>query len=180
MTQEENKTTEAFIKLEVIRGLAPNDYANKKVNFPHDGSFLIIRTDGVMSVATVVLGNNEDKENCQTFQECWIGAPEMMDAGNVMDCREVNVKMDAMRDRYEADLKIKQTELESNFNTKQAELEAEYEKKRIALEHEYEMKRLELEKEMPKRFEQGEWVSGKTLTDIIKTLTGNNSINKQN
>ena len=169
MTQEENKTTEAFIKLEVIRGLAPNDYANKKVNFPHDGSFLIIRTDGVMSVATVVLGNNEDKENCQTFQECWIGAPEMMDAGNVMDCREVNVKMDAMRDRYEADLKQKKTELD-----------AEFEQKRMALEHEYEIKKLELEKEMPKRFEQGEWVSGKTLTDIIKTLTGNNSINTQN
>ena len=168
MTQEENKTTEAFIKLEVIRGLAPNDYANKKVNFPHDGSFLIIRTDGVMSVATVVLGNNEDKENCQTFQECWIGAPEMMDAGNVMDCREVNVKMDAMRDRYEADLKQKKTELD-----------AEFEQKRMALEHEYEIKKLELEKEMPKRFEQGEWVSGKTLTDIIKTLTGNNSINTQ-
>ena len=169
MTQEENKTTEAFIKLEVIRGLAPNDYANKKVNFPHDGSFLIIRTDGVMSVATVVLGNNEEKEGCQTFQECWIGAPEMMDAGNVMDCREVNVKMDAMRDRYDADLKQKKTELD-----------AEFEQKRMALEHEYEIKKLELEKEMPKRFEQGEWVSGKTLTDIIKTLTGNNSINTQN
>ena len=51
------------------------------------------------------------------------------------------------------------------------DLEQEFEMKRKDLEHEYEMRTKELESETPKRFSQGEWVSGKTLTEIIKTLT---------
>lgn len=78
-----------------------------------------------------------------------------------MDSYEVNDKMDAMRDRYEADLKQKKNELD-----------AEFEQKHMALEHEYKMKKLQLETDMPKRFGQGEWVSGKTFADIIKTLAG--------
>ena len=178
MTQEETKRLHA--EFEVLEGIAPADANfNKKEYYPHDGIFMLRHPEGGFSVVNVVRGDGA-AEYCQQFQMCFVGFPNTIDSGRVMDSYEVNEKMDAMRDRYEADLKIKQTELEANFNTKQAELEAEYEKKRIALEHEYEMKRLELEKEMPKRFEQGEWVSGKTLTDIIKTLTGNNSINPQN
>jgi len=45
--------------------------------------------------------------------------------------------------------------------------------RRMELEQEYEKKKLQLELETPKRFAQGEWVSGKTLTEIIKTLAGN-------
>lgn len=37
-------------------------------------------------------------------------------------------------------------------------------------EHKHEIKMLKLEQETPKRFEQGEWVSGQTLAEIIKTL----------
>lgn len=43
--------------------------------------------------------------------------------------------------------------------------------RRMELEQEYEKKKLQLELDTPKRFAQGEWVSGKTLTEIIRTLT---------
>ena len=43
--------------------------------------------------------------------------------------------------------------------------------RRMELEQEYEKKKLQLELDTPKRFAQGEWVSGKTLTEIIKALT---------
>ena len=43
--------------------------------------------------------------------------------------------------------------------------------RRMELEQEYEKKKLQLELDSPKRFAQGEWVSGKTLTEIIRTLT---------
>ena len=42
--------------------------------------------------------------------------------------------------------------------------------RRMELEQEYEKKKLQLELDTPKRFAQGEWVSGKTLTEIIRTL----------
>ena len=42
--------------------------------------------------------------------------------------------------------------------------------RRMELEQEYEKKKLQLELDTPKRFAQGEWVSGKTLTEIIKAL----------
>lgn len=43
--------------------------------------------------------------------------------------------------------------------------------RRMELEQEYEKKKLQLELDTPKRFASGEWVSGKTLTEIIRTLT---------
>lgn len=42
--------------------------------------------------------------------------------------------------------------------------------RRMELEQEYEKKKMQLELDTPKRFAQGEWVSGKTLTEIIRTL----------
>ena len=61
---------------------------------------------------------------------------------------------------------------------KEKELSAHAEKndctlamRRMELEQEYEKKKLQLELDTPKRFAQGEWVSGKTLTEIIRTLT---------
>lgn len=42
--------------------------------------------------------------------------------------------------------------------------------RRMELEQEYEKKKMQLELDTPKRFAQGEWVSGKTLTEIIRAL----------
>jgi len=61
---------------------------------------------------------------------------------------------------------------------KEAELSAHAEEndrtlamRRMELEQEYEKKKMQLELDTPKRFAQGEWVSGKTLTEIIRALT---------
>ena len=148
-------------EFEVLEGIAPaNANFNNKEYYPHDGIFMLKHPEGGFSVVNVVRGDGA-VEYCQQFQMCFVGFPNTIDSGRVMDSYEVNDKMDAMRDRYEADLK-----------QKKAELDAEFEQKRMALEHEYEMKKLQLETDMPKRFGQGEWVSGKTLADIIKTLAG--------
>ena len=55
-----------------------------------------------------------------------------------------------------------------------AQVAMEYDMKKMELEQEYEMKKLQLELETPKRFAQGEWVSGKTLAEVVKTLAGEN------
>ena len=166
MTQEETKRLHA--EFEVLEGIAPaNANFNNKEYYPHDGIFMLKHPEGGFSVVNVVRGDGA-AEYCQQFQMCFVGFPNTIDSGNVMDARDVNEKMDEMSKRYY-----------ESIEQEKKTLSAEFDKQRMALEHEYEIKKLELEKEMPKRFEQGEWVSGKTLTDIIKTLTGNNSINTQ-
>ena len=166
MTQEETKRLHA--EFEVLEGIKPTDgNFNKKEYYPHDGIFMLKHPEGGFSVVNVLRGDGA-AEYCQQFQMCFVGFPNTIDSGNVMDARDVNEKMDEMSKRYY-----------ESIEQEKKTLSAEFDKQRMELEHEYEIKKLELEKEMPKRFEQGEWVSGKTLTDIIKTLTGNNSINTQ-
>jgi hypothetical protein len=75
------------------------------------------------------------------------------------------------------------TELEQEYERKKLQLELDTEQlrkedqqslatRRMELEQEYEKKKLQLELDTPKRFAQGEWVSGKTLTEIVRILTG--------
>ena len=147
-------------EFEVLEGVAPaNANFNNKEYYPHDGIFMLKHPEGGFSVVNVVRGDGA-AEYCQQFQMCFVGFPNTIDSGRVMDSYEVNDKMDAMRDRYEADLKQKKHEIEQEF-----------EKKRMELEHQHEIRMMEIENEQPKRNSQGEWVSGKTLTEIIKTLT---------
>lgn len=68
-------------------------------------------------------------------------------------------------------IKEKKAELQRHMDTFDGESEKNYQLRKMELEHEYEQKKLQLELETPKRFAQGEWVSGKTLTEIIKSLT---------
>lgn len=133
---------------------------NKKVLYPHDGVFLLKHIDGTMSVVSVERGT-QDSDYCSGFAEVIIGSKPTIASENVMDARDVNKKLDEMSIKY-----YKETEQHEK------ELQAAYEMRKEKLEHDYVMKTLKLEQEMPKRFEQGEWVSGKTLSDIIKTLVG--------
>ena len=64
-------------------------------------------------------------------------------------------------------IKEKETELSGHAEENDRTLAM----RRMELEQEYEKKKMQLELETPKRFAQGEWVSGKTLTEIIRTLT---------
>ena len=68
----------------------------------------------------------------------------------------------------------KEKELQYRIDTLSEADEQKLAMRRIELEQEYEMKKLQLELDTPKRFAQGEWVSGKTLTEIIRTLTAGN------
>ena len=168
MAQEETKRL--YAAFEVLEGINPTDgNFNKREFYPHDGTFLLKHADGSMSIVNVTRGENETAQYCSMHQMCFIGSPHVIEADEVMTVASHKSQVEEMRIKYEAELELKNTKLED-----------EYDQKHLVLKHEHEKRMLELEKEMPKRFEQGEWVSGKTLTDIIKTLTGNNSINPQN
>ena len=63
---------------------------------------------------------------------------------------------------------IKEKEAELSAHADQ--LDGTLAMRRMELEQEYEKKKMQLELDTPKRFAQGEWVSGKTLTEIVKVL----------
>lgn len=155
---ESTKTTMMYVELEMLDNM-PID-CNKKDLYPHDGVFLLKRIDGIMSVVSVERGT-QDGYYCNSFVETFIGSKPTIASENVMDARDVNKKLDEMSDKYNKD-----------GEQREKELKIAYEMSKEKLEHDYEMKKLQLAQEMPKRFEQGEWVSGKTLSDIIKTLVG--------
>ena len=68
-------------------------------------------------------------------------------------------------------IKEKETELQRRMDALDDKSAKDYQLRKMELEQEYEKKKLQLELDTPKRFAQGEWVSGKTLTEIIRTLT---------
>lgn len=66
----------------------------------------------------------------------------------------------------------KEAEWQRRIDTLNETDEQKLSMRRMELEQEYEKKMMQLKLDTPKRFAQGEWVSGKTLTEIIKTLAG--------
>jgi hypothetical protein len=78
-------------------------------------------------------------------------------------CRETEENCDKLIKEKEAELSVHAEENDRTLAMRRMELEQEYEKKK-----------LQLELDTPKRFAQGEWVSGKTLTEIIKALAAGN------
>lgn len=121
----------------------------------------------------------------------WMPAIDVENAKNAYEADRKQMKEDLQhaRDSYEAEMAEQKEkceavchEVEENCNKlieeKEKELSAHADKndlqlamRRMELEQEYEKKKLQLELDTPKRFAQGEWVSGKTLTEIIRTLT---------
>ena len=65
----------------------------------------------------------------------------------------------------------KEAELQQRMDALDDESAKNYQLRKMELEQEYEKKKMQLELDTPKRFASGEWVSGKTLTEIIRTLT---------
>lgn len=161
MTEREERTKRVYVELEMIEGIDPNVQSNQNDIYPHSGTFLLKRTDGMMSVVNINKGIEPYGEYAAGWQEVFVPNADVMESQFVMDSRDVDEKMDAMIKRYDEDVARRKHDLEQEF-----------EMKRKDLEHEYEKRMMELESETPKRFSQGEWVSGKTLSDIIKTLAG--------
>ncbi len=96
--------------------------------------------------------------------------------------REANERHEAemaeQKEKCEATCRETEENCKKLIEEKEKELSAHAEEndrtlamRRMELEQEYEKKKLQLELDTPKRFAQGEWVSGKTLTEIIRTLT---------
>jgi len=147
----EINTKKVYVELEMLEHVPAN--ANDASIYPHNGVYLLIHEDGTMSVAYV------EKDNAKTylsqFSETFIGFKPICPVDSVVSVNEVK----AVEER------CKET-----IDSEKRRLEDEYEKRRMELEHKYEIETLKLEQETPKRFEQGEWVSGQTLVEIIKTL----------
>ncbi len=96
---------------------------------------------------------------------------------------KAKAELEALKEKHEEAMAEKEKECQALIEAKEDEYHGRYamlseakEKelamRRMELEHEFETKKLQLDLEVPKRFAQGEWVSGKTLTEIIKTLAG--------
>lgn len=88
------------------------------------------------------------------------------------DCDKKCEAMQQEHDATVAGLKKEVAELRMAMARSSEKFEKEYNDKRTELEHEYELRQQALDLTVPKRFGQGEWVSGKTLAEIIKTLAG--------
>lgn len=151
MEEKTIKTKKVYVEFEMLEHVPAN--ANDASIYPHNGVYLLIHEDGMMSVAYI------EKDNAKTFlsqfSETYIGFKPICPVDSVVNVNEVK----AVEER------CKET-----IDSEKIRLEEEYEEMRMELEHKYEIKMLKLEQELPKRFEQGEWVSGQTLAEIIKTL----------
>lgn len=121
----------------------------------------------------------------------WVLAVEVENAKNAYeaDRKRMEKQMREANERHEAEMAEQKEKCEATcrkteenckklIEEKEKELSAHAEEndrtlamRRMELEQEYEKKKLQLELDTPKRFAQGEWVSGKTLTEIIKALT---------
>ena len=154
---EQKSATKMYVEFEFLDDM-PLD-ANVKDLYPHDGTFLIRRIDGTMSVVVVERGT--DNECCKNHLETFIDSRPTIDSDDVMHVSEYNKKTEEYFKWCDEQLQQRKKEMQAEFDLRKEKLE-----------HDYEMKNFQMEQEMPKRFEQGEWVSGKTLSDIIKTLVG--------
>ena len=106
------------------------------------------------------------------------------------DVENIKCEMADMRSAHEDELADKERECQTmteaaqaeakaakeNYEARKAELQEQMDAtlatRRLELENEFELKKMQLELDTPKRFAQGEWVSGKTLVEIVRTLAG--------
>ena len=104
------------------------------------------------------------------------------------DVENIKCEMDDLKSSHEDELADKERECQTMIEAAQAETRAakeDYEARKAALQEqmdatlamrrleldkEYELKKMQLELDTPKRFAQGEWVSGKTLKEIVEVL----------
>ena len=145
------KTEKVYVEFEMLEH-TPAD-ANDASIYPHNGVYLLKHDDGGMSV--VYVEKDASKTYLSQFYETFVGSRTICPVDSVVHVNEV---------------KSLEERCKETIDSEKRRLEDEYEKRRMELEHKQEIKMLKLEQEMPKRFEQGEWVSGQTLVEIIKTL----------
>jgi len=179
---EETTMKELMVRFPVIE-LKSGDFIQHAKHYPNDGMYIVICADHTISLVEVelqALGVGElrcSDELCMTFRESMILGENVVNPKDMVPASLLKQK----EQEWEVKVKAAQAEAKDakeNLLSEQSRLtekmEAELASRSSKLEHEYEIKKLRLELEQPKRFGQGEWVSGNTLKDIIKTLVGSN------
>jgi hypothetical protein len=180
-----------MIQLPTIEMQATDDVWLTK-HYPCSGRYIVNRDNGDVSIVDVQLQQlpadaaRDGKERATYLTEVFIGQPALLDPDdwtlktdveNMRNAKQVEIdtlkkQMEAARTDHKAAMEDARQQMQHDFDLKAEQMKQEYQQRQTNLEHEYELRRQQLELETPKRFAQGEWVSGKTLTEIIKTLTG--------
>lgn len=175
-----------------------NDIYLKKY-YPSVGRYVIKQQNGDVSVVDVYQ-MKEDLERVQLTQT-FIGQPELHDEEEFVLRGEIDAvksdyevqiedlqddlkrlesahkeELERIKAAYKESLEAMKADCATLINQKTADMrelaDQQLAMEREKLNDEYERKKMQLELETPKRFAQGEWVSGKTLTEIVKTLVG--------
>lgn len=181
-----------MIRLPMVTA-ATDSELQKARTYPKSGRYIVQIDNGDVAIADVMLRNVEPgevrpyDEDVQSWCTCYVGQPELFDPGDWVPAA-VRREIDEMKAAHEEEMAAKERECQRLIDTARADAEkaredyeqrrdglaAEYEQnyqlRRMELEQDYERRQHQLELDIPKRFGQGEWVSGKTLVEIVKAL----------
>lgn len=172
------ETKEMMIRLPIVTAQTAQEL-NKARIYPQSGRYIVRLANGDVYITDVELRHIEQEEARPYDEEvlsycvCFVGHPEILDPDEWV----LAVDLENAKNAYEAGRRETEENCKKLIEEKEKELSAHADQndstlaiRRMELEQEYEMKKIRLELDTPKRFAQGEWVSGKTLTEIIRTL----------
>jgi hypothetical protein len=180
---------EMMIRLPMVTAQTVQDL-NKARIYPQSGRYIVKLANGDITISDIELrpiGQGEARpydEETQSYCSCFVGQPEILDPDEWMPAIDLEnaknayeAKIAEQKKKYEDTCRETEENCQKLIEEKEKELSSYIDKndstltiRRMELEQEYEKKKLQLELDTPKRFAQGEWVSGKTLTEIIRTL----------
>ena len=168
---------EMMIRLPMIE-MAASDNTCLAKHYPKSGRYIIRRDNGDTSVADVQLrpigkGEARSDDEQATVYECFLGQPDLLDPDDwalAIDIENVKLASQAAVNKIKEEMENLKAAHNSEMVELQEKIDATLAMRRNELEHEYELKKMQLELDTPKRFAQGEWVSGKTLKEIVEVL----------
>ncbi len=183
---------EMYVKLPVVD--VPPTVFNMAKYYPKSGRYIVRFPNGdigVMDISLKPLPIGEarpDDEYAELYNLVVIGQPrlysdeDLVEADKLRQCQDdlaaTNEELEKVR--YESKERIDKLTAENDDAIKklkedqQAELENKDAQCAAVIDNlhkEFELEKKQFELEQPKRNGQGEWVSGKTLAEIIRTLT---------
>lgn len=175
------ETKEMFLKLPMVE---INDWSEigMKETYPGAGRYIVRHANGDTQVADII--SWPDEGETVGYSATCVGSDKLYDPDEwtlKIDLENQRNAFEKKKERYEAELAHLRCALEDfkqrydkDMADKEKEcaatIENELAVRRAELEHEYELKKTRQELETPKRSGQCEWVSGKTLTEIIKVI----------
>ncbi len=184
---------EAYIKLPVVDVPAVSYHMAKY--YPDSGRYIVRFPNGDIGVMDIILkplpvgDARPDDEYADSYSLTMIGQPklysdeDLVEADKLRQCQDelakTKVELEKVRCEYKERIDKMIEANDDAIQKMKAEHQAELDQKDTHcanaiqnMKKEFEMEKKQIELEQPKRNGQGEWVSGKTLTDIIRTLVG--------